>query len=103
MTGQTTARGAGGAELVSGHIKVFTDCQADYTYVDEEGTVHSQEQAGMGTDKTFQTPKNALIYFKAYYLGRPNEVVERAEGEIVKLESFSLYQATGDFELDASL
>lgn len=88
---------------MSGHIQVFTDCQADYTYVDEEGTVHSQEQAGMGTNKTFQTPKNALIYVKTYYQGRPNEVVARAEGEIVKLELFSLYQATGDFELSARL
>lgn len=88
---------------MSGHIQVYTDCQADYTYVDEEGTVHSQEQAGRGTNITFLTPKNALIYFKAYYLGSPNEVVERAEGEIVKLELFSLYQATGDFGLYASL
>ena len=103
MTGQTTARGAGGAEMVSGHIRVYSDCQADFTYVDEEGTVHSQEQARMGTNKTFLTPKNALIYFKAYYLGSPNETVAREEGEIVKLESFSLYQATGDFELSARL
>lgn len=50
--GQTSAGGGGGAELVSGHIQVYTDCLADYTYVDEEGTVHSQEQAGMGTKKT---------------------------------------------------
>lgn len=101
MTGQTTARGAGGAELVSGHIQVYSDCQADFTYVDEEGTVHSQEQARLGTNITFLTPKNALIYFKTYYLGRPNEVVARPDGEIVKLELFSLYQATGDFKISA--
>lgn len=59
MTGQTTARGAGGAELVSGHIGASRLATTDVAYMTADGNYKSEHYS---QDTDIAVPANTLLW-----------------------------------------
>lgn len=95
MTGQTTARGAGGAELVSGHITAGRLATADVAYMTADGNYKSEH---LSQDTDIAVPANTLLW--AFFIMANNiEVQGGAQRVDYGNVNDGIFWITGNFKL----